>query len=169
MRTLKKQAGITLIEVLIAFLVLGVGLLGVAGLQSAGIKNNHNALLRSHASFLAYELVDYMRTHPTGVQAGDYNIPSGTGNQTSVPPITANCASSPCNNSADIANYNLNRWFQNLFQALPNPSARVACTDIAPTDGINCTPGSLITITINWNESTQSGSTGQSFKTEVEL
>ena len=42
-------AGFTLLEVLIAMLILSVGLLGLAGLQATGIKTNHSAYMRSQA------------------------------------------------------------------------------------------------------------------------
>jgi type IV pilus assembly protein PilV len=58
------QRGFTLTEVLIAVLVLAVGLLGLAGLQLAGMKSNHSAYLRSQATIAAYDLLDRMRADP---------------------------------------------------------------------------------------------------------
>jgi type IV pilus assembly protein PilV len=58
------QRGFTLTEVLIAVLVLAVGLLGLAGLQLAGMKSNHSAYLRSQATIVAYDLLDRMRADP---------------------------------------------------------------------------------------------------------
>ncbi|MEJ2108263.1 MAG: type IV pilus modification protein PilV [Acidiferrobacteraceae bacterium] len=60
------QRGFTLTEVLIAVLVLAVGLLGLAGLQLAGMKSNHSAYLRSQATIVAYDLLDRMRADPAG-------------------------------------------------------------------------------------------------------
>lgn len=45
----KKQAGFNLIEVLLAFLILSVGLLGVAGLQTTAMKASHTAMLKTVA------------------------------------------------------------------------------------------------------------------------
>lgn len=170
MTSLNKQTGFSLIEVLITFLILAVGLLGVAGLQTVGMRNNHNALLRSHASFLAYELVDYMRINTLGVAADAYAITAGTGSTPPIPATTANCATGTCS-PAQAAAFNLNRWFTNLMAALPNASATIVCVvDIDTTDGDPCTAGSLIRITVNWDESTtQTGNVTQSFTTEVEL
>ena len=57
----RQQAGFTLIEVLIAVLLLSVGLLGLAGLQTASLRNNGSALLRSQATTIAYDILDQMR------------------------------------------------------------------------------------------------------------
>jgi type IV pilus assembly protein PilV len=60
---LKKNCGFTLIEVLIAVLVLSIGLLGLAGLQAVSLRSNHSGLLRSQANILAYDLIDRMRAN----------------------------------------------------------------------------------------------------------
>ena len=43
--------GFSLMEVLVALLVLAIGLLGLAALQARGVKFNHDAYLRSQATF----------------------------------------------------------------------------------------------------------------------
>lgn len=58
------QGGFTLVEVLVTALVMGVGLLGLAGLQLAGMKSNYSAFLRTEANFAAYDLLDRMRADP---------------------------------------------------------------------------------------------------------
>jgi len=50
-----------MIEVLVAVLVLAIGLLGVAALQTNALKNNQSAFQRSQASMLAYYMMDAMR------------------------------------------------------------------------------------------------------------
>lgn len=59
----KRQRGTSLLEVLISLVILSLGLLGYAGLQSATIKNSHNAYLRSQATSLAYNVLDRMRAN----------------------------------------------------------------------------------------------------------
>jgi type IV pilus assembly protein PilV len=67
------QRGMTLIEVLIALLVLGVGLLGVAALQAIGLKTGHSAYERSQATMLAYDLADRMRARRADALNGAYD------------------------------------------------------------------------------------------------
>jgi type IV pilus assembly protein PilV len=56
-------AGFTLIEVLVALVVLSIGLLGVAGLQIVGLRGNLSAASRTQASYLAEDIIDRMRAN----------------------------------------------------------------------------------------------------------
>lgn len=62
-----RQRGTSLLEVLISLIILSLGLLGYAGLQSVTIKNNHNAFLRAQATSLAYNVLDRMRANRANV------------------------------------------------------------------------------------------------------
>ena len=68
-----KQVGFSLIEVLISILVMGVGLLGLAGLQVASMKGTSNAHSRTVANMLVMDLADRMRANPLGVSGGFYD------------------------------------------------------------------------------------------------
>jgi type IV pilus assembly protein PilV len=60
-RNWQPQSGFTMIEVLVALLVLSVGMLGLAGLQAAGMRYNQDAYLRSQASLMAQDLIERMK------------------------------------------------------------------------------------------------------------
>ena len=70
------QRGVTLLEVLISILVLSVGLLGYAGLQTVSMKNNTSAFQRSQATMLTYDIVDRMRANKPNLAS--YQIGMGT-------------------------------------------------------------------------------------------
>lgn len=57
----KRMQGFSLLEVLIALLVLGVGLLGFALLQTMNVRFVQSANYRTQATNLAYDLIDLMR------------------------------------------------------------------------------------------------------------
>jgi type IV pilus assembly protein PilV len=57
------QSGASLIEVLVAVVLLSLGIVGLAGLQFNGVKFNHSAYLRSQGVSLAYDLTDRMRAN----------------------------------------------------------------------------------------------------------
>ncbi|MEJ2142634.1 MAG: type IV pilus modification protein PilV, partial [Gammaproteobacteria bacterium] len=60
--TIKKHSfGFSLLEVMIAMVIFSIGLIGLAGLQSASLGYNHSAYLRSQATYLAYNILDKMR------------------------------------------------------------------------------------------------------------
>ena len=65
MKKLSHARGMTLIEALVALVVLSVGLLGVAGMQMTALRNNLGAHLRSQATVLAYDITDRMRANRT--------------------------------------------------------------------------------------------------------
>src|SRR5690625_3466226 len=59
----RRSAGFSLIEVMIAVLVLGVGLLGFALMQTMTVRFAQSANYRTQATNLTYELLDQMRVN----------------------------------------------------------------------------------------------------------
>ncbi|MNF91848.1 hypothetical protein D3C84_744680 [compost metagenome] len=73
----RAQEGMTLIEVLVALLILGVGLLGAAAFQLNALKYTDSARMTSQASFIAYDMMDRIRANA----AADYTVtPPTSGN-----------------------------------------------------------------------------------------
>ena len=60
----QRDDGFSLMEVLIAMLVLAIGLLSLASLQAQSLRFNHDSYVRSQATILAYEIMDKMRANP---------------------------------------------------------------------------------------------------------
>lgn len=52
-----------MVELLVAVLIMGVGVLGVTGLQMVSLQNNRDALLRSEALQMAYDIMDRIRVN----------------------------------------------------------------------------------------------------------
>ena len=67
------HSGFTLLEVLVAVLVLSFGLLGVAGLLLATVQNNTIASQRTTATFLAQDMADRIRWLVEHVAEGQRN------------------------------------------------------------------------------------------------
>ncbi|MFM9486489.1 type IV pilus modification protein PilV [Pseudomonas monachiensis] len=73
----RAQEGMTLVEVQVALVILGVGLLGAAAFQLNALKYTDSARMTSQASFIAYDLMDRIRANA----AADYTIaPPTSGN-----------------------------------------------------------------------------------------
>lgn len=70
--------GFTLIEVLIALLLLAVGLLGMAALQTATLRNNLSAYTYGQSTQLLYDMSDRMRANSRSIDATGNIIPSTT-------------------------------------------------------------------------------------------
>ena len=70
----RRVKGFSMIELLVAVLIMGVGVLGVTGLQMVSLQNNRDALLRTEALQMAYDILDRIRVNPgTGVPGADYD------------------------------------------------------------------------------------------------
>lgn len=111
-----RQAGFTLIEVLIALLVLGVGLLGFALLQTMNVRFTKSAQQRTVASNLAYEVIDIMRTqNKDRSQFNAIRFDSFGTAPTSA--CTQNVDATPANN--------IERWKCEVATALPEGKAQV--------------------------------------------
>ena len=63
-----KSRGFTLIEVLIALVILSVGLLGLAGLQIISLKNNQSTYARGQANLMAMDVIDRIRANPVSAK-----------------------------------------------------------------------------------------------------
>ncbi|VTU18498.1 type IV pilus modification protein PilV [Variovorax sp. SRS16] len=109
------QGGSTLLEVLIAMLVLSFGLLGLAGLTAASLRYVKMAQFQSIGVQLAAELGERMRGNVDGFEAGSYIKTDAY--STAAVTIPA-CASSPCS-AADLAAIDLAQWAQELRRRLP--------------------------------------------------
>lgn len=55
------QRGVSLLEVMIAVLILSFGLLGLAGLQMTTLRNNQSSFERSRAIMAVYSIADSLR------------------------------------------------------------------------------------------------------------
>jgi type IV pilus assembly protein PilV len=97
----RKAAGFSLIELLVAVLIMGVGVLGVTGLQMVSLQNNRDALLRSEALQSAYDIMDRMRVNAAGNYDGvDYG---------DAPAAPTNCFTSTCS-AAQMAAFDIAVW-----------------------------------------------------------
>lgn len=133
-----REAGVSLLEVLIAVVILAVGLLGVAALQTQAVKANHSAAQKSEATMLAYLILDAMRANRDAALAGSYNLSS----LTCTPP-----------SGGTLAQNDLRYWLQQAQAVLGiNTCGQVSC------DG-----ASTCTVTLRWDDSRAGGSSTQTF------
>jgi type IV pilus assembly protein PilV len=119
----RNHRGFTLLEILVALLVLSIGLLGLAGLQTFSLRNNHSALLRSQAVVLAYDALDRMRSNrdQAMLAAGSaYN----TSYSQAAGSYSATDCSSNCTSSA-LATYDLAAWKADV-ERLPGGQAQIS-------------------------------------------
>lgn len=133
---IRKQHGFTLLEVLIALLVLSIGLLGLAALQTTSLRSNQMASMRTLATYLSYEMTDRMRVNPDDVAASNYQIAADA-----TPPTTPTTR----------AGQDIVEWRDMIDARLPGGTGSIVrCGGCDPI---------IHTITVYWDEN-RSGSTG---------
>lgn len=106
---LRRQQGVTLVEVLVTVVVLSIGLLGVAMLQLNSLNANHSAYMRSQAVNLAYDITDRMRANRQAALQGEYDHALGA----TTPTGTA------------VAQQDLSAWLTELAALLPGATGGI--------------------------------------------
>jgi len=86
-------SGFSMIELLVAVLVMGIGVLGIAALQMVSLQNNRAALVRADAVALAYDMMDRIRANPAGTPAGAAYDGLALEDE---PPNATNCSTNTC-------------------------------------------------------------------------
>jgi len=117
MRVRASSSGFTMVEVLVALVVLGVGLLGIASLYVVTLRTSGGAIYRMQAVNLASDLGDRIRANRTaGTAYAD--APATDGDRCNGP--TANCS------AAEMAAHDLYQWQEQIQATLPgNPTGTV--------------------------------------------
>ncbi len=128
--------GFSLVESLVALVVLSVGLLGIAALYVSALRFGRTALLRSDAVTLAGDMVDRIRANASG--GANYALAAGAANT-----AVAACSAAGCT-AAQMATTDKAQWAALLARSLPAGTGTVAVnTSTSPT---------TYTITVRWTE-----------------
>ena len=153
----KHQAGVSLLEVLLAVVILSIGFLASARMQIEGMKANQNALFISQANFMLRDMTDRMRANTAGLSLGAYD--GKTTESVTTEPACIN-AETPCN-PLQITQGDLYSWHaklyatagsQNFIPALPSIDAVSARGSIILDPGTN-----TYTLSMFWAEADDAG------------
>jgi len=132
---LRREAGFTLIEVLVAVLVLSLGVLGAAGMQAASLRANREARAQEVGTRMAMELAELIRANHvqarnTTADTNPYLLDfSNTAPSTSSTCFTA----AGCSSRLDVATRDVTDWAQRAAPLLPGIRVKV-CYDTDPFD-----------------------------------
>jgi type IV pilus assembly protein PilV len=176
------QNGFTLIEVLVAVIILAIGLLGLANLQTLSIRNNLSAYLRTQATWLADNIISRIRSNTVFQQINcnnglqNYTIRQYTNNYNGQ--TTANCPDPTKGSPNCTANYcdsqqiiqkDICEWATAIREILPGDTGKagnggiVCIGDInlngdtpACTGKGNITPGAY-SVAIWWHDPVDNG------------
>ena len=128
-----RQRGFSLVEVLIALIIMSVGMLGIAGLYVQSMQAGRTSMFRHHAVTLAGDVADRIRANPTAgavyALAGADNGCLGGG---------ANCT------DAEMAAHDIFLWDAQADATLPDGTVTVTFNNVpVPPE---------YTITVAWDE-----------------
>ena len=132
-RTPRRQRGFSLVEVLIALVIMSVGMLGIAGLYVHSLQAGRTSMLRHHAVTLAGDVADRIRANPRATIAYE-----GVG-------LNGNCVSGVVNcDEATMAGHDILLWEQQADDTLPAGDVEIIFDDTGVPP--------MYTINITWSE-----------------
>lgn len=144
---MKGMRGFSLVEVLVTWVLIATGVLGMAKMQATALSNTQTARVRSLIALQAGSLAAAMRANPAYWAAGKAPATfSAAGTRISDPsgvlddPVA--CATSLCT-PAQLAAYDVQNWVATINAHFPSYAATVNCSTTAP---VNCD------IRLSWNE-----------------
>jgi type IV pilus assembly protein PilV len=141
--------GITLIESLVAILLISMSALAYAALQLRGLSGNSSAMWRSKAVQLTLEMADRMRANRVAVLAGSYD-------SLTAPSALPSCGSTTACTPTQTATMDYAAWSTTVGAELPTGSG-VVCLDSTPDDGTAASPacdglGTTYAVKVFWTE-----------------
>lgn len=125
--------GVSLIEVMIAVFILGIGMLGIAAMQAVALSNSQSSVERSQAVIHAYSMLDAMRANRDAALINAYTPGGDTGLMCAVPA------------GGNIAANDVNIWMTNITTSL-----QAGCGQIQNNGGI-------FTVSVQWNDQRGTG------------
>ena len=132
-RASQRQRGFSLVEVLIALVIMSVGMLGIAGLFVQGMQAGRTSVLRHHAVTLAGDIADRIRANPRAGAAYE-----GAGGDNGCVGYGNDC------DEATMAAHDVFLWQQQAVDSLPVGAVAVVFDN-------SVTPP-LYTIGVSWAE-----------------
>jgi type IV pilus assembly protein PilV len=148
----RRGRGFSLLEVMIALLVVAVGLLGMAGLLVISVRTNQSAYQRTQVTALAESMVNRMRANARALwaQPNPYN-----GNYPRAGNALACTNGAVCNFDA-VAARDAALWSQELASVLPNATATIECTrnsaTVVANPGLRPPYDGTCSMTVSWDE-----------------
>lgn len=132
----KVQRGFTLIEVLIAFIILSFGLLGAVALQAKAKQASFDSMQRAAAVALGNDIVQRIRANDTPQIASLY---TQTFNSEALTKTSQTCFTSTCS-AAQVAALDLEQWKRAIKArentgSLDDATVCIAATAVAGTGG----------------------------------
>ena len=141
-----RQKGFTLLEALVAFLILSIGMLGVASLQLISVKAGHSAAFRTIAVTKVEDMFERIRNNPSEVLSYDDGATGAVNNACNDYSGSVNS----CTSLAMVA-YDKYEWEQELVASLSS-NITITTTISVADPVVGTSPLSAVDITVSWEE-----------------
>lgn len=141
-----RQTGFSLLEVLITMVVVALGLLGFAGLQTYSLKSNRVSMQRSLATLHAYSIVDSMRANRAAAASYVQAFADTPACPADAPAVTG-----------VVATDDMARWNQAVACDLPSGQGDIAVN------------GNTVTVSVRWRDGTTAANSWTTWSTSTSL
>lgn len=142
--------GASLIEILVALLVVSMGVLGMAAMQIRALKGNHSSMQRTQAVMMSYYILDAMRVDKDSAKGLDYNTGSPICDPAAITGTT-------------LAQVNLKHWIESLKVTVGNTGELTTCGSVA------CDSDGQCTVQVIWDDLRAGGLGTQVVETQTNL
>lgn len=164
LRASKNQKGVTLLESLVAIVIMALGIMGIVGVQLRTLTDTQTSVRRAQAIRLIDDLGERMKVNPSAITNIDAYV-MGWATGTGVPmtsQATSNCSTSNCSNS-QIAAYDIREWKRAVERTLPMGNANTFLSTADPV-----TNQRQLGILLRWRENERSDA-GTDFKDAINV
>ena len=159
---LNKVRGVSLVEAMVAMLVLSIGMLGIAALYVESLRSGRSALARTQAIMLVTDMADRIRANASAV------------NSYAKAANTAGTLSTACNGGtgtctpANMAANDVAIWHRMVDDRADNPaSGQLGLPNGRGTITITVGPPRIVTIAVQWQEINQTAPSSYALRVRI--
>jgi type IV pilus assembly protein PilV len=131
-----RSHGFSLLEVLVAVVVISLGALGIAAMQATAISSTHSSQQESLIAVEARSISDAMIANTgywgSGLAPASLAVASSTSlSDGTLQGYTANCSTAVCS-AGELASYDVKQWAADLAGQVPGAQGQITCVAGAP-------------------------------------
>jgi type IV pilus assembly protein PilV len=162
-----RSRGVTLIEILVAIVVVSVGVLGIAKMQALAIASTRTSSVRSLVAVEAASMASAIHANRaywqsvtlpfsatvTVTKTGSTLSSTIASSDNNMAGMSASCVTAVCS-APQMAAFDLNQWALALWGLSPSLTSTAPSVSCSASLAISGTPVAVCTVQIQWTETT---------------